>query len=395
MQHNNNLNNINTIPAEALPHTYEAFIYQVMPRTKSVYWLVLLFLLMAFAALPFVYVSVDAPAVGTLVPAADRQELFAPVSGRLSFSALDDNQAVKKGDVLARIENTAFVQRKAIIEEDLQKVKNELADIGILLLQDFSKSPNSLSLKNTAYQMAYTQAYRRYAEKESQTQLVTKAFERQEALYQAKVIAAMDLEQETLRKEEAEDQLLQIRENYKLEWQSAHEQKIATLQNLKSSLVELDDSMRKLEIKAPISGTLQVPVGITEGAFITAGSLLARLSPDALLVADCYVSPSDIGLIKAGQKVRFQVSAFNYNEWGFLQGAVADISHDVILVGDNQPMFKVRCTINDNYLSLKNGYKGYLKKGMSLQGRFLVAERSLYQLLFDKVGDWLNPYSPT
>lgn len=219
-----------------------------------------------------------------------------------------------------------------------------------------------------------------------------KAYQRQEALYKAGVIAAKELEQERLIINQAEDELLQIRENYKLEWQSAYEQKTDAIRDITSSLIELDDDMNKLAIRAPISGSLQVPVGITKGAFVTAGSLLARLSPDTLLLADCYVSPSDIGLIKEGQMVRFQVSAFNYNEWGFLTGEVMDISHDVALVGENQPMFKVRCSIAQNYLSLKNGYKGYLKKGMTLQGRFLVTERSVYHLLFDKVDDWLNPH---
>jgi len=40
---------------------------------------------------------------------------------------------------------------------------------------------------------------------------------------------------------------------------------------------------------------------------------------------------------------------------------------------------------------LKNGYEGKLKKGVTLQARFVVTERSLWQLLYDKVDDWVNP----
>jgi len=398
VQHKNNTNNPNTIPAEALPHTYEAFIHRVRPRTLAVYWLVLLFLVAAFAALPFVYLSVDVSAAGTLAPVSGRHELFAPVSGRLAFARMQDNQAVRQGELLASIENTAFAKRKNILGEDLLKLQAETADLSTLIRQGFATTPDRLQLKTATYQLAYRQALRRFTEKSTQTSLVLKAYQRQKALYEADAIAAKDMEQETLRKEEAEDQLLQIGENYQLEWQTVYEQKITAIQNLKSTLIELNDTMDKLHIKAPISGTLQVPVGITQGVFVSAGSLLARLSPDTLLIAECYVSPSDIGLIKMGQSVRFQVSAFNYNEWGFLKGQVTEISHDVVLTparsgqAGNQPMFKVRCSIDQNHLLLKNGYKGYLKKGMTLQGRFLIAERSLYHLLFDKVDDWLNPY---
>lgn len=42
-------------------------------------------------------------------------------------------------------------------------------------------------------------------------------------------------------------------------------------------------------------------------------------------------------------------------------------------------------------ISLKNGYTGKLKKGMTLRGVFVVVKRSIFQLLFDSVDDWVNP----
>jgi hypothetical protein len=51
----------------------------------------------------------------------------------------------------------------------------------------------------------------------------------------------------------------------------------------------------------------------------------------------------------------------------------------------------VRCKLDDNKLELKNGYVGYLKKGMGLQANFYVTRRTLFQLLYDKADDWLNP----
>jgi HlyD family secretion protein len=87
---------------------------------------------------------------------------------------------------------------------------------------------------------------------------------------------------------------------------------------------------------------------------------------------------------------RFQVNAFNYNQWGLANGKVIDISNDIHFI-DEKPMFKVKCKLDYNYLQLKNGYKGYLKKGMTLQARFQITERTLWQLLYDKVDDWMNP----
>jgi HlyD family secretion protein len=58
---------------------------------------------------------------------------------------------------------------------------------------------------------------------------------------------------------------------------------------------------------------------------------------------------------------------------------------------NEQPVFRVRCSLDTKFLQLKNGYKGDLKKGMTLTGRFYLTDRSLWQLLFDKVDKWVNP----
>lgn len=89
-------------------------------------------------------------------------------------------------------------------------------------------------------------------------------------------------------------------------------------------------------------------------------------------------------MLRPGKDVRLQVSAFNYNQWGLLLGKVKKISND-IQVTNNQTVFEVKCALLSDHLSLKNGYQGKLKKGMTVQARFIVARRSLWQLLYDKV----------
>jgi HlyD family secretion protein len=54
-------------------------------------------------------------------------------------------------------------------------------------------------------------------------------------------------------------------------------------------------------------------------------------------------------------------------------------------------MFKLLCSLDQNFLQLKNGFKGQLKKGIVVNARFEIIERSLFDLLYDKIDDWLNP----
>jgi membrane fusion protein, peptide pheromone/bacteriocin exporter len=73
-----------------------------------------------------------------------------------------------------------------------------------------------------------------------------------------------------------------------------------------------------------------------------------------------------------------------------VNGKITDIAKDFLLVNE-QPVFKVRCHLEKQEVSLPPGYKATLKKGMSLRARFMVTKRSLFQLLYDKVDDWVNP----
>ena len=92
------------------------------------------------------------------------------------------------------------------------------------------------------------------------------------------------------------------------------------------------------------------------------------------------------------QPVEIQIDAFNYNQWGMIGGEISEIFTDVI-ISENQPYayFRVNCTLDTTMLYLKNGYEGRIRKGMSAQVLFIVTERSIANLLYDKIDNWLNP----
>jgi HlyD family secretion protein len=98
----------------------------------------------------------------------------------------------------------------------------------------------------------------------------------------------------------------------------------------------------------------------------------------------------DIGYLKAGMPVNFQIDAYNYNQWGLAKGEVTEIFNDVVMVKD-EPIFRVRCKLLTQQMELKSGFAGSIKKGMTLTARFQVTERTLWQLLYDKMDNWLNP----
>ncbi len=155
-----------------------------------------------------------------------------------------------------------------------------------------------------------------------------------------------------------------------------------------SLLFELRDSA--IEIRAPVSGTLRELNVRFPGKSVQAGEIICTLNTSAQLMGECFVSSKDIGFLRTGQSVKFQFDAFNYVYFGTGSGIIYSIDSNYILL-NNIPLFKVTCTLNERTLRLTNGYVGELRKGMSFQARFITCNRSLWQLLYDRLDDWLNP----
>ena len=123
-------------------------------------------------------------------------------------------------------------------------------------------------------------------------------------------------------------------------------------------------------ILAPVTGTIESFNGLQIGSFINASQPIATISPEDNLIVESTVSPNDIGLIKKNQNVKFQIDAFNYNQWGLLEGKVIDIDKN-ITIQDKHVFFKVRCNLKSKVLQLKSGYKTQVSKGMTLTTRYI------------------------
>ncbi len=144
-------------------------------------------------------------------------------------------------------------------------------------------------------------------------------------------------------------------------------------------------------VRSPVSGTVDQFSGIYRGSSVQAGQSLAIISPDSTMYFEVYVIPRNIGYLRVGMPVNVQVESFNYNEWGMIQGRVTDISSDFLTNSQGDSYYKVKCSMDRDYLELKNGRKGKLKKGMTIGARFIITRKSLFNLLYQKLDDWVNP----
>lgn len=378
-------------PKEIIEYSTEGHFSDFSVTSRAIYLSVLAFLVMGFVALPFIFVDISVQSSGLIRPLTDKNIITAPVSGRVHALYIENNLPVKDNQTLITLESP-------ILEEQIYTNQNREIEVK-LFINDLQHLINETeratlgkvdSLQTSLYNQSYLYFLQQLSEVNSVYKKVKRDFDRDRLLYKAKVIARVEYDNVKFKLDQAVSDIDLLKNSQVSKWQ-------ADLNVYQQELTELEAEYRRLQkekeryvIKAPLSGTIQNFNGIYSGSFIYVNQKIAEISPDSGLVVECHVTPADIGLIKAGTPVRFQIDAFNYNEWGIITGKIIEISNDII-VTDGQPVFKIRCSLDKKFLKLKNGYVGKVKKGMTLRARFLIAERSLFQLIYDNVDDWLNP----
>ncbi|SFC67532.1 HlyD family secretion protein [Parapedobacter composti] len=378
-------------PAEIVEYTSEYHFYKYNPKTLVIYRILILVVLAAMLSLFFVKVDVSVKAFGVVRAVTENHAVKSIVSGRIEEVSVKENQQVVAGQVLARIKTDILDQEKHLLTSQQAEFLNQLADLqkltNLIRSRAFSARP---ALSSSVYSQQYTLFWQKAHKLQNQLELAQKNFERYEKLYNNRVISAAEYEEAQYAYQQAKVELELIYDEQGAVWQ----QELNTLRlktgELSSKISQVGKEQEFYVLEAPADGTLQALKGLERGSAISANEVLAEISPDSGIVVETYVAPKDIGYLAVGTPVNLQIDAYNYNQWGMASGKVQAISADIFTEG-GQPFFKVRCELEDDTLYLKNGYEGKIRKGMTLQARFFVTERTLFQLLYDKADDWLNP----
>lgn len=383
--------NRNVFPSAVLNQTVEVYDSKITPRSQAVYQLLTVMIILALLALPLVKVDVAVMARGTFQSSLQRNPLISSVGGRLEKWAMAENQKVVKGDLIAVIRSETVQREITGLEEQLKLVEDFISDLGNLLPADISGTAVFPILKSKFYQASYLEFQSRIYNQAAILQKLERDYDRAKILFESKSIAFAEFDNTEVQYKQAYNQLELLKKQQLNHW----EQELVKHQNdqvrLKIQMDLLIEQMDQYRIIAGANGTLQNVLNLNEGDFVLPQQKLGELSPDTTLIAVTYISPMDIAFIEKGQEVTFQIDSYNYNQWGVATGKVIEIADDLSLINEKQVGFLVTCALDTPYLSLSSGQEGMVKKGMTYNARFVIARRSLFQLLYDKVDNWINP----
>ena len=364
-------------------NTLENLIAKNKTKSISIYLVVVLAIAVFIALLPVIKVDISSQSRGIIRSKTDNVPVTSAVSGKIVAIKLKNNLLVQKGDTLLTISKENLETEKQLNDTIYNTNETILQDLEMALK---GKSNLQTALIREEYYKFSTQK----AELQSKVAQAQINFNRYKTLFDKGVIAKAEFEKYQFDLQFAKQALNSFVKQQMANWQNKKNELTLQLKNIAGNNNKLKIEAKNYVLIAPATGTIENFNGVQVGSVLNASQPIAQISPVDNLVVESTVLPNDIGLIKPNQKVKFQFDAFNYNQWGLLTGKVIDIDKNITLQ-ENQAFFKVRCTLDSKELKLKSGYKTQVSKGMTLTTSYIITRRSLFDLLFDKVDDWLNP----
>jgi len=378
-------------PSNVLENSIEGYLPHVAVRSQWIYGVTIFAILLTLLSLPFLYIDISVQSGGSLRTANEKTELRSLVNGVIQNVTVTENQTVSKGEMLYEISSQELSSRIQLNKDQEEQKDAFIHDLEKLVKLDKAGLYTEQVFGTSLYAQQFFSFQSKMQENLFHQKKIKKELDADRRLFKEKVIAMREFDSKEFEHTQLVAQYESVFRQQMGQWQSDLSTQRADLQQLHAEEKQLAEQKKNYAVSAPVAGTMQQISGKYVGSFIQAGESLGIISPDdSLIIAECYVSPQDIGLIKKGQHVLFRMDAFNYNEWGMVKGSVVDIARDFTIMQD-QPVFKVKCSLDQKRLKLKNGYQVLLTKGLSLRAEFVIAKRSLYQLIYDKADDWLNP----
>lgn len=365
-------------------NTIENLISKNKTKSKNIYFVVVLVVIIFLILLPVIKVDISSQSRGIIKSYNENVPLSSIVSGKIVWLKLKNNQTVLKGDTLLKISTQSLETEKELQDTSANSTNLILQDINSVLTGKTNQLRTAIVREN------YYKYVTNRNELQSKVSQAQTNYNRNKILFDKDIIAKMEFEKHAFELKFANQALSSYDKNQQANLENEKKELQDKLNNFNGSAAKITVERNNYYLIAPKSGTIENFSGIQSGSFLNASQLIANISPDDNLIVESTAAPNDVGLIRKNQSVKFQVDAFNYNQWGLLSGTVIEIDKNVT-IENNEVFFKVKCKLNSKTLRLKSGYKTNVSKGMTLTARYIIARRSLFDLLFDKVDDWLNP----
>lgn len=360
------------------------------------------FLLLAVLWMSFAELDISVQASGQVIPSARVQQVQSLEGGILRQLAVREGEQVKRGQLLAYVENLQYDAELGKDQRELLSLQAASARLAAELAERPPVFPPELqtqaadqvarqrelwaerrrqrddALEATQRLMAQRAAERgeveaRIASLERLLVTARETLAMEEGLYKQGAGAYADLlraRQEVERLEgelstqraalvrlqaaieEARARSAQIRSTYRAEASREYSEVEAKLASLSALMTASADRVSRRALHAPVDGVVNRLLVHTLGGVVRPGETLMELVPleDTLLIA-VKVKPADIAFVRVGQDAHVRITAYDASIFGKLKAKVVRVGADALRdERTDQSYFEVVLQTERNYL---------------------------------------------
>ncbi|MEM8806223.1 MAG: HlyD family efflux transporter periplasmic adaptor subunit, partial [Cyanobacteria bacterium P01_G01_bin.38] len=156
------------------------------------------------------------------------------------------------------------------------------------------------------------------------------------------------------------------------------------LQEIKSRISQLEQTLKYQVLTAPVGGTVFNLKANQPGYAANSTEPILEIVPEDKLVARVFVPNKDIGFVKLGQTVDVRIDAFPYSEFGDVDGKILSIGSDALPPDEVFPFYRFPVEIElDSQTLNSNGNELVLRSGMSLNANIKLRKRRVITFFSD------------
>jgi HlyD family secretion protein len=163
----------------------------------------------------------------------------------------------------------------------------------------------------------------------------------------------------------------------------------AKIAELAEKQIAAEDQLKRVDLRAPQSGTVQQLEIHTVGGVITAGQAVMLIVPDQdKLVVEARIMPQEIDQLRIGQPAIVRFTSFNQRTTPELNGTVSVIAADVVQdERTNSKYYTIRINVPDEEIARLGDHK--LIAGMPVDAFVQTANRTVFSYLVRPFHDQL------
>lgn len=159
------------------------------------------------------------------------------------------------------------------------------------------------------------------------------------------------------------------------------------IEELNISIKEIDTSIEKCSIKAEVDGEIDIKNELLSGMIVQSGAIVGEIiNNESELEVGLIILDKDIGKLKVGQSIKYDISSFPYTEFGFINGEIESLSISSKVDEKTGSIYytgvgSLEKTSVENY----NNESFDIKNGMSCEAKIITGKKRMLYYLLEKL----------